>query len=135
VKNNFVADTNVLVSAALSPRSTNALALKKALKLGKIVYSHATWSEFLAVLFRSKFDKYFSIESREKIQNLFLSQFDEVEVEVSVKACRDLKDDMFLELALAAEASCIITGDPDLLVLHPFRNIPILNAGDFLINF
>jgi predicted nucleic acid-binding protein len=29
-------------------------------------------------------------------------------------------------------ASCIITGDDDLLVLHPFRGIPIVNASDFL---
>ena len=49
--------------------------------------------------------------------------------------CRDPKDNKFLELAVAANASCIITGDKDLLVLHPFRNIPILNAVDFINRF
>ena len=48
--------------------------------------------------------------------------------------CCDPKDNKFLELAVAANASCLITGDNDLLVLHPFRNIPILNATDFLNN-
>ena len=43
-----------------------------------------------------------------------------------------MNDNMFLGLAIAAQASCIITGDNNLLVLHPFRNIPILNAVDFL---
>ena len=37
----------------------------------------------------------------------------------------------FLELAVTAEASCIITGDQDLLVLQPFDDIQILSAADF----
>jgi len=55
--------------------------------------------------------------------------------EIEITDCRDPKDNKFLELAVTANASCIITGDDDLLVLHPFRNIPILNASDFLNNF
>jgi len=51
-----------------------------------------------------------------------------------ITACRDLKDDKFLELAVAAKAFCIIT-DEDLLILNPFRGIPILNAVDFVNNF
>ncbi|TXD83186.1 putative toxin-antitoxin system toxin component, PIN family [Subsaximicrobium wynnwilliamsii] len=55
--------------------------------------------------------------------------------EISITACRDPKDNKFLELAVAAKASCIITGDDDLLVLHPFRSIPIFNPSDFLSSF
>ncbi|WP_419788833.1 putative toxin-antitoxin system toxin component, PIN family [Mucilaginibacter sp. X4EP1] len=33
--------------------------------------------------------------------------------------CRDPKDNKFLELAFAAEASCIVSGDQDLLILNP----------------
>jgi putative PIN family toxin of toxin-antitoxin system len=33
-----------------------------------------------------------------------------------IKACRDPKDDKYLELAVSSGASCIITGDKDLLV-------------------
>ena len=40
--------------------------------------------------------------------------------------CRDPKDDKFLELALNGKATHIVSGDEDLLVLHPFRGIPIL---------
>jgi predicted nucleic acid-binding protein len=50
----------------------------------------------------------------------------------TITACRDPKDNKFLELAFAANASCIITGDKDLLILHPFKNIPIVSASDFL---
>jgi putative PIN family toxin of toxin-antitoxin system len=52
----------------------------------------------------------------------------------TIAACRDRKDNIFLELALAADASYLISGDPDLLVLHPFRGIPIISASDFLQN-
>jgi putative PIN family toxin of toxin-antitoxin system len=40
---------------------------------------------------------------------------------ISLTDYRDTKDNKFLELAVAAIASCIITGDKDLLVLNPFR--------------
>ena len=55
-----------------------------------------------------------------------------IEVGILVTDCRDPKDNKFLELAVSANASCIITGDKDLLILNPFRGIDILNAADFL---
>jgi predicted nucleic acid-binding protein len=54
---------------------------------------------------------------------------------VSIDACRDPKDNKFLELAVEAGAACIITGDKDLLVLNPFRNIPIFTPAEFLEKF
>ena len=135
MKSRFVFDTNTLISAALSPKSTNAWAIKRAESLGEIVYSNATWSEFLNVLFRPKFDKYFTIEEREKVSDKFLLMFQQIQVNVVITDCRDAKDNMFLELAVSANASSIISGDPDLLVLNPFRGIPIINAADFLSSF
>ncbi|GAB3550883.1 putative toxin-antitoxin system toxin component, PIN family [Spirosoma fluminis] len=135
MKSKFVFDANALISAALSPLSTNAQALKKADIIGVIVYSNETWLEFLDVLFRSKFDKYFSLAVREEIADRFLGRFHEIQVTETVIACRDPKDDKYLALALAAQASCIISGDEDLLVLHPFETIPVLKATDFLQQF
>jgi predicted nucleic acid-binding protein len=37
-----------------------------------------------------------------------------------------------LELAVDGRADLILTGDQDLLALHPFRGIPILTPGEFL---
>jgi predicted nucleic acid-binding protein len=42
------------------------------------------------------------------------------------------KDNKFLELALSGQADCIVSGDHDLLVLHPFRGIPIVTPRGFL---
>lgn len=39
----------------------------------------------------------------------------------------DADDDAVIACALAAKASLIVTGDRDLLVLHPFRETAILN--------
>jgi len=49
-----------------------------------------------------------------------------------IRACRDPTDDMFLELAVNGTADAIVSGDPDLLTLHPFRGIPILAPAAFV---
>ncbi len=55
-----------------------------------------------------------------------------VEITQEVRACRDPKDDQFLELVVCGGASCLVTGDRDLLVLHPFREVPVLTPTQFL---
>ena len=56
-------------------------------------------------------------------------------VNETITACRDPKDDKYLELAITCKASCIITGDKDLLILNPFEDIPIITASEFYKNF
>jgi predicted nucleic acid-binding protein len=58
-----------------------------------------------------------------------------IEIKESITICRDSKDDKFLELAISGKADFIITGDQDLLVLNPFRNIEIIAANEFLNRF
>ncbi len=48
-----------------------------------------------------------------------------------IAECRDPTDDKFLELAVNGDAD-IISGDGDLLALHPFRNIPIVQPSVFV---
>ncbi len=54
------------------------------------------------------------------------------DVDVRIQACRDPKDDKFLELAVSGRGSHIVTGDSDLLALHPFQGIQILPPHRFL---
>jgi putative PIN family toxin of toxin-antitoxin system len=131
----FVFDTNTLISAHLLKNSTSRLAYDHALRIGLIVQSAETITEFAQVFSRQKFDKYLSIETRltfiwELEHRSLLFELTEI-----LPRCRDPKDDMFLSLALIAKADCIISGDEDLLVMHPFENIPILNPTNFLLNF
>ena len=51
---------------------------------------------------------------------------------VCFEACRDPKDNKFLELAITASAQYIISRDEDLLVLHPFRSITICTPKAFI---
>ena len=49
-----------------------------------------------------------------------------------VTDCRDPKDNMYLELALAAGAPMIVSSDSDLLVLHPWRSVRVLWPAHYL---
>lgn len=131
----FVMDTNALVSAAFIVGSVNDEALNKILRTGFLAFSEPTFLEFTEVLYRSKFDKYLSNERRSQIiDRIELNAKRFVHTE-TITACSDPDDDMFLELAIAANAACIIIGDKALQALHPFRKIPILSAADFLLQF
>ena len=128
----FVFDTNTFISAALIEGSVNDLALDKAFKTGKVIVSEATFAELTEVLFRKKFDKYLTDERRLQILQKLERDTVICEVNITLSDCSDPKDNKFLELAVAAKAFCIVTGDKDLLVMHPFRNIAILSSADFL---
>ncbi len=58
-----------------------------------------------------------------------------IEPKIEITESRDPKDNKFLELAVAGNADCIVTGDNDLLELHPFRNIRIITPKEFLTQF
>jgi putative PIN family toxin of toxin-antitoxin system len=58
-----------------------------------------------------------------------------IEPKTEITECRDPKDNKFLELAIAGNAECIVTGDKDLLELNPFRNIQIITPKEFLDRF
>ncbi|MDN3655921.1 putative toxin-antitoxin system toxin component, PIN family [Ferruginibacter paludis] len=136
MKNNFfIIDTNTLISAFLLPDSVTKQAYNKAVRLGKLSASIETYDELREVFLRPKFDKYVSPEKRLLIINDIKELLVFIEPTEKILDCRDPKDNKFLELAIVAGASCLISGDKDLLILHPFRNIPILNAIDFINNF
>jgi len=52
--------------------------------------------------------------------------------ELFVPELRDPDDSIVLATAIAAQAQVIITGDQDLLELHPFRGVAILTPKQFL---
>jgi putative PIN family toxin of toxin-antitoxin system len=137
MKNNhlFILDTNIIVSAFLAGSSAPAIAFDRARKEGLIIVCKETFDEISDVLQRPKFDKYLSITRRMSLLANLRDSVIFIEPDELVAFCRDPKDDIYLSLAVSAKATCIITGDKDLLVLNPFRNIPILNATDFLNQF
>ena len=131
-KARYVFDNNALVSAVLFEHSVPGLALYAALDRGTLLVSRATVAELREVLGRKKFDRYVTTEERDQFLAMLVQEATVVEIVEGVGTCRDPKDDKFLELAVNGNASCLVTGDRDLLVLHPFREIPILTPAQFL---
>jgi uncharacterized protein len=131
----FIIDTNTLVSSLLIRNSVPFKALDKARDNGSLIFSEDTFLEFESVLFRKKFDKYFSKDERLQIVEKLHNEAVFTRAVSDIHLSRDPKDDKFLSLATDAKPSCIITGDKDLLVLHPFEGIPILSPADFLNRF
>jgi putative PIN family toxin of toxin-antitoxin system len=135
--NRFVFDTNALLSAFLLKSNSNALAFDKALETGEIISSEAINKEFTNVFLRKKFDRYASLSRRLALIELLETQLLIWPSELirPLDVCRDPKDNMYLELAVSASVSCIITGDKDLLSLDPFGKTRILPATDFVALF
>jgi uncharacterized protein len=128
----LVFDTNTLISRLLIPSSVPAQAVTKGLHTGRLIVSDETLSELAEVLSRPKFDRYISVKDRQAFFRVFGRVVEKVPIIRTVRACRDPRDDKFLELAVNGRASHIITGDQDLLVLHPFQSIQITTPGDYL---
>jgi len=99
---------------------------------GVILFSSSTLSELEEVLRRKKFDPYLPLEERKQFLTSFILHATPVETDETITECRDPKDNKFLELAVCGKADCIVTGDADLLVMNPYRNIQILTPNSFV---
>ena len=127
-----VLDTNVLVSAALFPATVPARVLLAVYRSGALLASDATVTELHKVLSRPRFERRASYERRMEFVAEVILLSNDVEIVETVAACRDPDDDKFLEVAVNGNTTHLVTGDLDLLVLHPFRGVPILTPADFL---
>lgn len=128
----IVIDTNVLISGLLSTTSTPALAVEKAITKAQLVATTETLRELIQTLLLPKFDRYVRRERREALLERVASIVEIVEVLQVVRASRDPKDDKFLEAAVNGRGNVLMTGDRDLLDLHPFRGTAIVSPADYL---
>lgn len=132
----WVCDTHVLVSGLLWPRGTAGRAFALATQRGgKLLMSEATLGELHHVLFRPKFDRFASRAIRADFLAALMPLVELVPASAPVRACRDPKDDKFLEVALHGNADALISGDDDLCVLDPFHGVPILRPVQFVALF
>jgi putative PIN family toxin of toxin-antitoxin system len=127
-----VFDTNVLISALLLPDSKPRHALDCAVREGKILLSFAVLAELYEVLSRKRFRRYVDEEDIRPFVAALTHEAEWVDVDAEIRACRDPKDDKFLELAVSGRATHLVTGDSDLLALGPFQGIEILAPHRFL---
>ena len=127
-----VVDTNVLLSAFIK-RQSRAGRVLEYVQQGRLtpLYTAAMLDELLDVFSRPHIQRRYNIDATaiEALFSLLQAVGEPVIPRVQVVDCRDPKDNKFLEAALAGRADCIISGDDDLHVLHPWRGIEILNPA------
>ncbi|MDE3094690.1 MAG: putative toxin-antitoxin system toxin component, PIN family [Chloroflexota bacterium] len=130
-----VVDTNVLISAGLSPGG-NAARVVDAWRADRFTW--ITSPHLLAELARTfearklKGRINWSPRQRAEIVALLATFAEVVEPAVLVDVCRDPDDNRVLEAAVAGSADCIVTGDGDLLALAAYESIPIVTPARFL---
>ena len=130
----LVIDTNIWISAAISSHGVTSALVQRVLMKGNVVFSDATFAELETRLWKPKFDRYITPESR----RCTLRGIEEIATWISVlpatatkKYSRDADDDKFVHLALAASAQWLISGDKDLLDIDaelPFKIISPASA-------
>jgi putative PIN family toxin of toxin-antitoxin system len=128
----WVIDTNLLVSRLLTPHGTAAKAVDRAMERGILLVSDDTLQELTLVLARPRFAPYISAEDRQRFLALLSGVGRRIQITRQFQACRDPKDDKFLDVAFNGQARAIVTGDQDLLVLQSFQGIAILTPAQFL---
>ena len=130
-----VVDTNILIRALIKPQGTVGPVLTR-LRDGDytLLYAEPLLDELVAKLALPRIrDKYhLTDEDVETVLALILLRGEPVVPQRRITACRDPKDNIVLEVAVAGEADYIVTGDDDLLVLHPFEGVPIVGPAEFL---
>src|SRR4051794_11167431 len=124
----IVLDTNVLIAALISRGLCSELLEHCALN-HVLVTSDFILGELHEHLLK-KF-KYDANEANEAIV-LLRSQMEHVAPTLlENQVCRDADDDQVLGTAVAGKATCVVTGDNDLLVLRRFKEVEILSPAKF----
>lgn len=132
MRRRIVIDTNVHVSRALRPASIPGQVVAQVWREDIPLLSEATWNELRVVLTRPKFSQYVQPALLKILLRNVWDISELVSILSPIRACRDPRDDKFLEVAVHGRADAIITGDADLLALHPFYGIAILTPADYL---
>ena len=129
---NVVFDASSIVGAALKRDSMPERALLLARSYDTVCLSPSVEDEIREVRERPKFRRYISDASRQRILDIVGAAALMSHPIERVSDCRDAKDNKYLELALAADASIIVSSDEDLLVLDPWRGVRILRPADYV---
>jgi len=124
-----VVDTNLLVQAMTGgPGSSPVLQLWKEDKI-RLVVCRETLSELASVLERPKFQRYFTTDDARRLLTLLRQRGEWFELHSHVALCRDPNDDVFLNLAISAQADFLVSQDPDLISDETLKTIMAQRHG------
>jgi putative PIN family toxin of toxin-antitoxin system len=97
-----------------------------------VVFSDELFDEFLEVVHREKFVRYFNDLNIKILVEIINEKALFVKVFSIVNVSRDVKDNFLLSLAIDGDVDYLITGDNDLLILKHYKKTSILTINDFI---
>ena len=127
-----ILDTNLWISFLISKNLSKLDPFIKNRTL-ILLFSKESIEEFVDVVERPKFKRFFSQKDIELILNLFDLFGELVNIKSDVNICRDAKDNFLLNLSIDGKADYLVTGDKDLLVLKKIKITQILTMSQFLL--
>lgn len=126
-----ILDTNLWISFLINDSYKEIDHLIKSDQI-KLIFSIELLDEFIEVVNRPKFNKYFKDDDIIQLVNMFDEYAVLVEVKSNLDLCRDKKDNFLLNLAKDSKSDYLITGDLDLLILERIDNCKIIQYSNFL---
>lgn len=134
-KPRIVLDTNVFVSALISPQRYPA-AILKALRSGlfTLLASPPVNEEIIEVLNRPRIRDRYGLGERIFDVSFILWKVAELVVHLpEVQVCSDPDDDKFLATAVGGKADFLVTGNVgDLLHLREYKGVAIVSPREFI---
>ncbi|MBI4355400.1 MAG: putative toxin-antitoxin system toxin component, PIN family [Candidatus Omnitrophica bacterium] len=127
-----VVDANVFISALLHGRGTRPLLTAFLARQFQLITSTTLVDELASVIGRPRWSRAFDPLDCHDLFTSIREAATFVTPSHHVTVCRDPEDNALLDAALAGRADCLVTGDHDLLALHPFRGMRILRPAEFL---
>ena len=109
-----VVDTNLFVRGLLRGPVTRPLLFAWSDGRFQLVTSENLLAELFQVLARPKFSQYFTADDVRELGDLIYERAEVVQTTTHVALCRDPKDNIFLDAAIAGRADYLVTGDNDL---------------------
>lgn len=130
-KNRVIIDTNLWISFLLTKdhsKFDSIIAENEII----LIFSQELIDEIVEVTQRSKFRKYFDLDDVESLLLKIRARANFIEVTSDINACRDPKDNFLLSLSIDGNATHLLTGDKDLLILKKFGKTKILTITEYL---
>lgn len=130
----IVADTNVLVSGLLNPYGAPAEIVRLIASGGiGLYYDARILSEYREVLARAEFE--FDVDRVDALLEQIQATGNVVAARPLLKRLRDPDDEPFLEVALAGNARCLVTGNMKHYPASKRQGMTVLSPREFLERF
>jgi hypothetical protein len=97
-----------------------------------VAMSQGVFDEVSDVLHRPRLARFVDPDLRADLLDQLISATAWFEPSATVQDCRDAKDDKYLDLALASQATIIVSSDQDLLAMDPWRGVRILRPAEYV---